>query len=193
MTDELATAAWAAFQQLEAAGGLPAAVPSGALARRLRATAAQRLRRIATRAEAITGVSEFPQLVEVLDRPPTLPTVLLCQLGTRAEAAARVGFATNLLAAGGISVQVAAGELDEALRSSGLRVAVLAGADAAYLAEAVQAAQKLTAAGATRIVLAGRPPRGDTSYAEAGIVDALFAGCDALALLERTLAALEVT
>jgi len=227
MTDELATAAWAAFQQLEAAGGLPAALPSGALARRLRATAAQRLRRIATRAEAITGVSEFPQLVEVLDRPPTLPTVvdqppapglprhryaepyevlrdradaaperptvLLCQLGTRAEAAARVGFATNLLAAGGISVQVADGELDEALRSSGLRVAVLAGADAAYLAQAVQAAQTLTAAGATRVVLAGRPPRGDTSYAEAGIVDTFFAGCDALALLERTLAALEVT
>ncbi|MFG3395921.1 methylmalonyl-CoA mutase family protein [Streptomyces parvus] len=60
LTDELATAAWAFFQETERAGGLPAALRSGAVAERLAATWAARSAKLARRKEPITGVSEFP-------------------------------------------------------------------------------------------------------------------------------------
>ncbi|MCI2420007.1 methylmalonyl-CoA mutase subunit beta [Saccharopolyspora sp. K220] len=71
LTDELARAAWRWFQQVEAAGGLPAALESGLIADRLAAIWAERRAAIARRADAITGISEFPNLDEPpLDRPP---------------------------------------------------------------------------------------------------------------------------
>jgi methylmalonyl-CoA mutase len=71
LTDELARAAWSWFQQIEAAGGLPAALESGLIADRLAATWAERREAIAHRTDAITGVSEFPNLDEPpLDRAP---------------------------------------------------------------------------------------------------------------------------
>ncbi|WP_282687942.1 MULTISPECIES: methylmalonyl-CoA mutase family protein [unclassified Streptomyces] len=60
LTDELATAAWAFFQETERAGGLPGALRSGTVAERLAATWAARSAKLARRKEPITGVSEFP-------------------------------------------------------------------------------------------------------------------------------------
>ncbi|WGP08344.1 methylmalonyl-CoA mutase family protein [Streptomyces sp. SH5] len=60
LTDELAVAAWAFFQEIERAGGLPAALRSGMVAERLAATWAARSAKLARRKEPITGVSEFP-------------------------------------------------------------------------------------------------------------------------------------
>ncbi|NEA13363.1 methylmalonyl-CoA mutase, partial [Streptomyces sp. SID10692] len=60
LTDELAAAAWAFFQETERAGGLPAALRSGMVAERLAATWAARSAKLARRKEPITGVSEFP-------------------------------------------------------------------------------------------------------------------------------------
>ncbi|WP_069735111.1 methylmalonyl-CoA mutase family protein [Streptomyces sp. EN27] len=60
LTDELAVAAWAFFQEIERAGGLPAALRSGTVAERLAATWATRSAKLARRKEPITGVSEFP-------------------------------------------------------------------------------------------------------------------------------------
>ncbi|MEU8101649.1 methylmalonyl-CoA mutase family protein [Streptomyces rubiginosohelvolus] len=60
LTDELAAAAWSFFQETERAGGLPAALRSGAVAKRLAATWAARSAKLARRKEPITGVSEFP-------------------------------------------------------------------------------------------------------------------------------------
>ncbi|MFE6984305.1 methylmalonyl-CoA mutase family protein [Streptomyces griseus] len=60
LTDELAAAAWAFFQETERAGGLPAALRSGLVAERLAATWATRRAKLARRKEPITGVSEFP-------------------------------------------------------------------------------------------------------------------------------------
>lgn len=60
LTDELAAAAWAFFQETERAGGLPAALRSGTVAERLAATWAVRSAKLARRKEPITGVSEFP-------------------------------------------------------------------------------------------------------------------------------------
>ncbi|PPK69746.1 methylmalonyl-CoA mutase family protein [Actinokineospora auranticolor] len=63
-TDELAGAAWAWFTEIERAGGLLAALDSGLVAERLAATWAARSANLATRTDALTGVSEFPNLAE---------------------------------------------------------------------------------------------------------------------------------
>lgn len=64
LTDELATTAWALFQQLEAADGMPTVLLDGALAARITDVRTARLAAVATRKAPITGVSEFPNLAE---------------------------------------------------------------------------------------------------------------------------------
>lgn len=64
LTDALAQAAWREFQEIEGAGGIEAALDSGFLAERLDATWQARSARLARRADALTGVSEFPNLDE---------------------------------------------------------------------------------------------------------------------------------
>ncbi|ARZ71334.1 methylmalonyl-CoA mutase small subunit [Streptomyces sp. HU2014] len=64
LTDELAHAAWAWFQELERAGGQAAALRSGLVAERLADTWERRSADLATRREPVTGVSEFPNLGE---------------------------------------------------------------------------------------------------------------------------------
>ena len=71
LTDQLAQAAWDWFTEIERAGGLVAALESGLVRNRLAAAWDARARRIATRRDPITGVSEFPNLAEKLpDRQP---------------------------------------------------------------------------------------------------------------------------
>ncbi|MDH6577738.1 methylmalonyl-CoA mutase small subunit [Kitasatospora sp. MAP5-34] len=64
LTDELAHAAWAWFQEIERAGGQAAALRSGLVRDRIAATWAERSDDLAHRREPITGVSEFPNLAE---------------------------------------------------------------------------------------------------------------------------------
>ncbi|WP_327292930.1 methylmalonyl-CoA mutase family protein [Streptomyces sp. NBC_01198] len=64
LTEELARAGWAFFQELEAAGGQEKALGSGLVGERIAATWQARTRELATRREPVTGVSEFPQLAE---------------------------------------------------------------------------------------------------------------------------------
>ncbi|MDY7101202.1 MAG: methylmalonyl-CoA mutase family protein [Actinomycetota bacterium] len=77
-TEELAAEAWRRFQAIEAAGGLAAALGDGSLAATIDASWEPRARALATRKAALTGVSEFPSLEEVLPRrtaeaPPSPP------------------------------------------------------------------------------------------------------------------------
>jgi methylmalonyl-CoA mutase len=68
-TEELARRAWDVFTELERGGGIEAELSSGAFGRRLAQTWEKRSANIATRCDPITGVSEFPNLVEKsLDR-----------------------------------------------------------------------------------------------------------------------------
>lgn len=60
LTEELAQAAWALVRDLEAAGGMAAALASGDVAARVGATNAKRAPQLATRAIELTGVSMFP-------------------------------------------------------------------------------------------------------------------------------------
>jgi methylmalonyl-CoA mutase len=64
LTDELAHAAWAFFQELEQAGGQERALGSGLVGERIAAFWKSRRRDLDRRREPVTGVSEFPNLAE---------------------------------------------------------------------------------------------------------------------------------
>lgn len=64
VTNQMAQKAWKIFQQTEAIGGMHHALESGWVAEQIASTFAPRARAIATRKDAITGVSEFPDVAE---------------------------------------------------------------------------------------------------------------------------------
>ncbi|WP_334177106.1 methylmalonyl-CoA mutase family protein [Pseudoxanthobacter sp.] len=64
LTADLAATAWGLFREIEAEGGLPAALVSGSWQKRLAATRAERAAAVARRKVQITGTSEFPNLTE---------------------------------------------------------------------------------------------------------------------------------
>ncbi|MGW5144058.1 methylmalonyl-CoA mutase family protein [Nocardia beijingensis] len=131
LTAALAAKAWEFLQEIEAAGGYPAALESGLLAERVAETKAARDNDVAHRKTAVTGVNEFPNLAErplseaarqtgrvarygaafeqLRDRSDAYlaehgarPKALLVPLGSVAEHNVRVTFVANLLASGGI-------------------------------------------------------------------------------------------
>ncbi|MDX2202761.1 MAG: methylmalonyl-CoA mutase family protein [Hyphomicrobiaceae bacterium] len=62
LSNDLAKAAWVQFQDIEAKGGMLAALQSGSLQQAIGRTAAERAARIATGKEQLTGVSAYPRL-----------------------------------------------------------------------------------------------------------------------------------
>ena len=64
LTQELCDHAWGLFQSIEKEGGLAAALTSGTLAKAVATTFAERTKNIARRKDALTGVSEFPDINE---------------------------------------------------------------------------------------------------------------------------------
>ncbi len=211
LTAAIAKAAWVEFQAIEAAGGVTDALADGSLRARWSATSAERRARIADRRRPLTGVTEFPDLREILpvrsgsadasvswardfealrDAPAAAP-VFLATLGPVADHLPRAGFVTNALAAGGIDVVAAgptagAADVVAAYRESGCAVACLTGSDAAYAGLGPEAAAGLRAAGAPTLLLAGRPPETLVELVD----DHIAVGDDVLAFLHRTRAAL---
>ncbi|HEY3528616.1 MAG TPA: methylmalonyl-CoA mutase family protein [Nocardioides sp.] len=206
LTDDLATAAWAELQRIEGVGGIGAALEDGSFLGRVEGVAATRARDVATRAKPITGLSEFPHLGETLPervgRPdqvrrwgaafealradPPAQHVFLATLGPVAQHTARASFAANLLAAGGIPVDVAGateGVEDVVTAYQGQRVVCLAGSDTAYDAWGRDAAEALRGAGATRVIVV-------VTDAPAWADDSCAAGVDAVEFLTRTREAL---
>ena len=134
LTQRLLEAGWAAFQDVEVAGGMPAVLESGVVANATRASWELRLGQLATRREPVTGVSEFPDtgpvaptvkggghgefpmrrpaapfeaLRDAADRSRSAgvdPIVHLATLGPMAEHTARSAWISNFLAVGGLSV-----------------------------------------------------------------------------------------
>lgn len=193
LTDDLAVAAWDLFGRLEDGLDLDAEIA---------ATVERREAEVAKRTRPLTGLSEFPHLAEALpDREPdgaydgvrsygasfeamrdTPPDahVFLATLGPIAQHTARATFATNLLAAGGVAVDVAGatqGPDDLVAAYAGQRVVCLAGADGAYADWGPAAADALRAAGASYVIVAGKP----ADHAD----DSCAMGVDALAFLTR--------
>jgi methylmalonyl-CoA mutase len=196
LTDDLARAGWAVLGSIEDGEDLESAIAT---------TVAKRDAEVATRARPITGLTEFPNLAEELpgrastgssverdvrrygaafealrDDPPS-GRVFLATLGTVAQHTARATFASNLLAAGGVAVDVAGPtkDTDELVAAyDGQAVVCLAGADATYAEWGEQAATALRDAGASHVVVAGKP----ADFAD----DSCAMGVDALAFLTRT-------
>lgn len=193
LTDDLAVAAWELFGRLEDGADLDAEIA---------ATVERREAQVAKRKRPLTGVSEFPNLAETLperepdgayaevraygasfeamrDEPPAAH-VFLATLGPIAQHTARATFAANLFAAGGVAVDAAGATTgpDELVAAyAGQPVVCLAGSDPAYAEWGPAAAEALRAAGASYVVVAGKPLDGTD--------DSCAMGVDALAFLTR--------
>src|SRR4051794_9876479 len=212
LTEALAEAAWSWFTEIERAGGLAAALGSGLVRDRIAAAWDARAERLAHRTDALTGVSEFPNLTERLpERQPAAdlhptgglprvraaqafeelrdradaarrtgsePRVYLATIGPIARHTARAGFAGNLFQAGGVATP--SGDGASGLADAGTTVACICGTDKDYAESAAALAAELRAAGATAVWLAGRP-----SLAVEGVDGYVYAGCDALDVLQR--------
>ncbi len=196
LTDDLAAAAWVEFGRIEEEG-------LEALQSRIDGVVAERDQQVAERKRPITGLTEFPNLDEVLplregsagratarrygasfealrDEPATA-SVFLATLGSIASHTARASFATNLFAAGGVSVQPAGateGVEDLLAAYDGQAVVCLAGADPTYADWGADATSALREAGARHVIIAGKP----SDYAD----DSCAMGIDALDFLTRT-------
>ena len=199
LTDDLARAGWELFGRLEGGESLDDAIEE---------TVARREREIAHRTRPLTGLTEFPNLgeslperepdpsaaavrrygasFEALRDEPATARVFLATLGPIAAHTARATFATNLLAAGGIAVDVAGPTQDVAgllAAYDGQPVVCLAGSDPTYAEWGAEAVRALREAGAERVVIAGKPID--------GVDDSVALGLDALDFLTRTRRALD--
>jgi methylmalonyl-CoA mutase len=211
LTDELAAAAWQQFGELDAVGGVVAAIAGGRLSDRIDTVVAERERLVSTRAMPLTGVSEFPNLAEpklerrpygrefpvrrwgasfeALRNDPASAPVFLATLGTVAQHTARATFISNLLAAGGVDVVVAgptgdAAAVVTAYEAAGRpAVVALAGSDDLYAERGADTIEGLRAAGARHVIVAGKPR-------DLRVDDSAAVGVDALAFLDRTRGAL---
>ena len=85
LTDQLAERAWALFQTIEEQGGMIRVATDGWVAEQIRAVEATRERDLATRKQAVTGISEHP---DVREQPVDRAKVDGVRL--RAEASARL-------------------------------------------------------------------------------------------------------
>ncbi len=116
------------------------------------------------------------------------PRVFLANLGDIVEHNGRSTWAWNFLAAGGIEGLNSDGYTDgaaaaAAFKASGASVACLCSSDAIYAKEAQAAAKALKAAGAGRVLMAGRPKDSEAALRAAGVDGFLFAGQNALTTL----------
>ena len=77
-TADLAQLAWTRFQELEAGGGIIAGLESSAVQAGIQQTWQERLGALATRRDALTGISEFPDVHEtaIARDPHTVPAVV---------------------------------------------------------------------------------------------------------------------
>ncbi len=105
-------------------------------------------------------------------------------MGPIAAHTARATFATNLFAAGGVAVEAAGATADVAAvleAYAGQPVVCLAGPDAAYAEWGADLVAALRAAGASYVVLAGKP--GERTVTD--VDDSCAMGVDALGFLGR--------
>jgi methylmalonyl-CoA mutase len=140
--------------------------------------------RLAARFEALRDKSDA-----VFKSTGARPKIFLANLGTPADFTARSTFAKSFFEAGGIEAIDTSGFTDPAVLSAGFKasgaaVACLCSSDKAYAGHAEAAARALQGAGAKHIYLAGRPGEQEAALRASGVGDFVFAGADALAMLQ---------
>ncbi|MBR7743059.1 methylmalonyl-CoA mutase small subunit [Phycicoccus sp. BSK3Z-2] len=201
LTDEVATAAWERFREVERAGGALEALASGLVHRWAAVAADDRARLVATRARPLTGVSTFPD-----PRDPTPPRrtrsalpVSDGALAPRRDAAPFEALRDRARALGAPTVTLATlGPLrdhqarrsfaENLLAAGGLvvgeevgPVAVLVAGRGGYADGAREEVERLRAAGVGHVLVAGRA---DELGDDADLVDGeLYDGVDVVALL----------
>jgi methylmalonyl-CoA mutase len=116
--------------------------------------------------------------------------VFMANLGEIAEHNRRSQWMWNFLATGGIEGLTSDGYKSadaaaQAFKASGVKIACICSSDEVYAREAEAAAKALKAAGATRVLLAGRPGEAEAALRAAGVDGFLYAGQDAIATLEE--------
>ncbi len=155
----------------------PAAAPAGGgLPRVRRSEAFEALRSRSDEQLAATGAR---------------PQIFLAAIGPAAVHTGRSSFAANLFQAGGVATVLGESSdpaaLAEAFAASGAPVACLCSSDKLYAEQAEAVAAALKAAGARRVLLAGKPGEHLEAYQQAGVDDYVFVGCDAVAALTTVL------
>jgi methylmalonyl-CoA mutase len=233
LTRALCEAAWAAFQEIEKAGGVFAALEQDLIQREVAAIRAKRETNIAKRKDVLTGSTAFPNLNEaqvatldvkavalapddlsitfepltamrlaapferLRDRSDEMlkargarPKVFLANLGTAADFTARATFARSFFETGGIEAVASDGltelaAISTAFKASGAALACICSSDTVYGERAGDAAKALQAAGARHIYLAGRAGEQEAALRMAGVNAFIFAGGDALAVLQQ--------
>ena len=190
-TTQLADKAWDVFTSVEAEGGLQQAFAAGTVAKLLDDAHEAQRKDIARRIKKITAINEFPNLAEAplpadlrvepsrvrrwaaefealrnrsdayMEVRGTRPAAVLIPLGPLAKHNIRTGFATNLLASGGIEAlnpgQVTPGTEEFTAAAKSASIAVICGTDQEYDATGKDAYEALRAAGVDTILLAGSP------------------------------------
>ncbi|MEJ7729595.1 MAG: methylmalonyl-CoA mutase family protein [Polyangiaceae bacterium] len=211
VTDALARAAWARMREIEAEGGMVAALASRKVQQRIEASWQAQLRRIVTRRQAVLGVSEFANLDEVLPAPPLGAAPgggagLSAHRDAEAFEALRARadprqpppeallstlgpFAESRPRAGFAAGFFAAGGIRtrESGEPEGAAIACVCGSDERYAAEAVERVRALKAAGCGRVLLAGKPGEQERALREAGVDGFVFVGCDVVGVLGELL------
>jgi methylmalonyl-CoA mutase len=127
---------------------------------------------------------------QILKKRGARPKVFLANLGTPANFTARATFAKSFFETGGIEAIDTEGFTDPAalaaaFRTSGATLACLCSSDKVYAGQAQGAAKALQAAGANHIYLAGRAGEQEAALRAAGVNDFIFAGGDALTVLQE--------
>lgn len=191
LTSKVAKKAWAVFTDIESKGGFTAAVESGAVKALLDETHEAVRNDIAHRVKQLTAINEFPNLAEAplpadlrvepsnvrrwaaefealrnrsdafLEVKGKRPQIALIPLGPLAKHNVRTGFATNLLATGGIEAlnpgQVTPGTEEFKQAAEASKIVVVCGTDQEYAASGAEAVAALRDAGVEEILLAGAP------------------------------------
>ncbi len=127
---------------------------------------------------------------QILKDKGARPKIFLANLGSPADFTARATFAKSFFETGGIEAVDSEGFADPAVlaaafKASGAALACLCSSDKVYAAQSVSAAKALQAAGARHIYLAGRGGEQEATVRAAGVNDFIFAGGDALAILQQ--------
>jgi methylmalonyl-CoA mutase len=147
---------------------------------------------------SLRAAAPFERLRDAADaigaRTGSRPKVFLVLLGAPADAAASAAFAKTLFEAGGIEAVAGDGlatpeAAATAFAASGARLACLCSSDGATAREVMPLAEALRGAGARAVYLTADPARLPEQLGGTGVVSYVFAGCDALAVLNEAIEA----
>jgi hypothetical protein len=200
LTASLAESAWPQVQALSAAGGHATDAGQALVAQWKAEFATARSKALATRRQTLVGTTDFVAAFAKSTVPadathdsaaydalggfarafadktgnPAIATVTL--LADQATIQPRLAFTRGFF--GACWFDVVESPLADVLAGPAPVVAVLCGDDASYAAAAADTAKALKAAGATLVLLAGKPGEAEASYRAAGIDGFAFLGAD---------------